>query len=193
MNTICVFAGSNTGITPAFAEAATALGKCLGNAGINVVYGGGRVGLMGVLADEALSCGVNVTGVIPQALVDREVAHEGLTELIIVDSMHTRKATMARLADAFIALPGGMGTLEELFEVLTWMQLGLHQKPCGVLNVVSYYSSLLDFLDTAVKSGFIREEHRSLLLVKEDANELLGALRQFTSPKVQKWIDESET
>ena len=161
IKSVCVFAGSNKGSSPRFAEAAKELGKTLTDRDIDVVFGGGKVGLMGVLADEALARGGAVTGVIPETLMEREVAHAGLTELIVVDSMHTRKALMASRADAFIAIPGGMGTLEELFEVLTWKQLGLHAKPCGLLNVEGYYDNLLSLLDHAVDHGLGRVAMRN--------------------------------
>src|ERR1051326_8186709 len=156
---ICVFCGSSTGDAPAFTQAARDLGTALAKRGIGVVFGVGRIGLMGVLANAALAQGGNVTGVIPQALVEKELAHTGLTQLRIVASMHGRKALMAELSDAFIALPGGYGTLEEFCEILTWSQLGLHRKPCGLLNVQGFYDSFLQQIDRAVEAGFLISKH----------------------------------
>ena len=164
MRRICVFCGSSSGTHPAYARAARALGTELAERRIDVVYGGGRVGLMGELAEAALQAGGAVIGVIPEALSVREVAHDQLTELHVVPSMHARKALMAELSDAFIALPGGMGTLEELCEVLTWAQLGIHGKPCGLLNVARYFDPLLALFDHAVREGFVRPEHRAILI-----------------------------
>lgn len=170
---VCVYAGSRPGVDSAYADAAAGLGRLLAAEGIGVVYGGGRVGLMGVMADAALAAGAEVVGVIPQALMEREVAHAGV-DLRVVGSMHERKALMAELADAFVALPGGMGTLEEVVEMATWAQLGIHGKPVGVLNVAGYYDALAAWLDTAVDRGFLRPEHRGLLRVERDAGELLA-------------------
>src|ERR671920_758599 len=170
---ICVYAGSNPGADPAYAEAAADLARVLAGRGIGVVYGGARVGLMGILADTALEAGGEVIGVMPQSLIDREVGHTGLTELRVVASMHERKAQMAELSDGFVALPGGAGTLEELIEVYTWSQLGLHRKPMGVLNVRGYYDGLEALLDHAVQEGFLREQHRAALHVAGDPEELL--------------------
>ena len=161
--------------------------------GITVVYGGGRVGLMGALADAALGRGGTVIGVIPQALAAKEVAHSGLTELRVVASMHERKATMAELSDAFVALPGGLGTLEELFEVLTWSQLGLHAKPCALLNVAGYYDPLLTFLEHATSERFVRAEHRHMLLVGESPQETIERLRTYVPPHVDKWLDRASS
>ena len=173
---ICVFCGSQSGILPAYAEAAAAFGRLLALRGIRLIYGAGNVGLMGVLADAALAAGGKVIGVIPQRLVDRELAHQGLTELRIVASMHERKALMAELSDAFVALPGGLGTYEELCEVLTWSQLGIHNKPCGCLNVQNYFSPLFTMFDHAVSAGFLRPEQRTILQTANDAGELLDKL-----------------
>jgi uncharacterized protein (TIGR00730 family) len=159
-----------------YADAARRLGVLLADRGIGLVYGAGHVGLMGILADAVLSAGGCVVGVIPQGLVDRELAHTGLTELIVVDTMHQRKALMAERSDAFIALPGGYGTLDETFEILTWAQLGLHTKPIGVLNVAGFFDGLLSWLDHAVQEGFIKTRHRDLLVVDADAERLLGCL-----------------
>ncbi len=192
LGSVCVFAGSSPGARPEYATAARALGRSLAGEGISLVYGGGSVGLMGILADEVLAGGGSVVGVIPQALFDREVGHDGLTELRIVESMHERKAQMADLADAFIALPGGMGTLEELFETLTWGQLGYHDKPCGLLNVAGYWDGMLMALDRAVLERFVAEAHRRMLLVSEEPAALLELLRSYQPPRVEKWLGREE-
>lgn len=173
---ICVFCGSSSGVNALYTEAAQAVGRLLCRRGVELVYGGGNVGLMGVLADACLAEGGRVIGVIPQALVDREVAHRGLTELRVVSSMHERKAVMAELSDAFAALPGGYGTWEELFEMLTWTQLGIQRKPCGLLNVNGYYDPLLELADQAVSEGFLREVNRELLLSDDEPERLLDRL-----------------
>ena len=175
MRRLCVFSGSSPGAHPAYAEATAALGRALADARIGVVYGGASVGLMGTVADAALAAGGEVVGVIPQSLVDREIAHPGLSELHVVQSMHERKALMAELSDGFVALPGGTGTLDELFEVYTWTQLGLHAKPLGLLDVRGYYDGLTAFLDHTVAQGFLRPEVRAGLLVAADAEALLAA------------------
>jgi uncharacterized protein (TIGR00730 family) len=180
---ICVFCGSARGDDPVHVEAARALGVTLARRGLDLVYGGGRVGLMGALADAALAAGGRVFGVIPQKLVDRESGHPGLTELFVVDSMHARKMLMAQLSDAFVALPGGFGTLEELFEVVTWSQLGYHRKPVGVLDVAGFYAPLLAFLDGATDLGFIRPEYRPILQHAADIDELLGKLATAELPR----------
>jgi len=190
---VCVYAGSNRGSNPAYAEATTALGTELAARGIGVVYGGGKVGLMGVIADTVLAAGGEAIGVMPQALIDREIGHTGLTELKVVDSMHERKALMAELADAFIALPGGIGTLEELIEVYTWSQLGIHDKACGVLNVRGYYDGLATFLDHAVSEGFLRAQHRAVLSICADPSDLLDALAAYEPPRVSKWLELDQT
>jgi uncharacterized protein (TIGR00730 family) len=190
---VCVYAGSNPGTDPAYADGARALAAELAGRGIGIVYGGGKVGLMGVTADTALAAGGDVVGVMPQALIDREIGHPGLTELKVVDSMHERKAKMAELADAFVALPGGIGTLEELIEVYTWSQLGIHDKPCGVLNVNGYYDDLARFLDGAVAAGFLRPQHREVLIVEQDPAELLARLAAFEPPRVAKWLELDQT
>ena len=193
MPRICVFAGSSPGAHPAYHEAASALGATLAAQRIGVVYGGANVGLMGALANAALSAGGEVIGIIPAALVAREIAHQGLTELRIVASMHERKAAMANLSDAFIALPGGLGTLEELFEVLTWAQLGLHRKPAGLLNVNGYFDGLLGFLDHAVTERFLKAQQRAMLVVSPTVDDLLEQLHDCHPPHVDKWIDRAET
>jgi uncharacterized protein (TIGR00730 family) len=191
---VCVFCGSSPGARPAYAEATAETARLLVDQGIGVVYGGGHVGLMGVLADTAMAAGGEVIGVIPQALVDREIGHTAITELRVVGSMHERKALMTELSDAFVALPGGAGTLEELFEVYTWAQLGLHSKPCALLDVDGYYSGLAAFLDHAVEERFLREEHRAALMVDADPARLLERLREFEPGTVKpKWIDREQT
>jgi uncharacterized protein (TIGR00730 family) len=177
LNSICVFCGSSVGKRPEYATAASAFGRLLAERGIRVVYGAGNVGLMGVLADAALAAGGNVIGVIPQMLVDRELAHRG-TDLRIVTSMHERKALMAELAEAFVALPGGLGTYEELCEVLTWGQLGIHSKPVGCLDVAGYFEPLAQMLNHAVAEGFLRLDQRKLLTVEEDAEKLISRLEE---------------
>jgi uncharacterized protein (TIGR00730 family) len=191
---ICVFCGASPGARREYAEAAAELARLLAADGIGVVFGGGGVGLMGALADAVLAEGGEITGVIPRALVEREVAHRDVADMRVVESMHERKALMAELADAFVALPGGIGTLEELFEVYTWAQLGLHAKPCALLNVHGYYDGVAAFLDHAVEERFLRVETRDLLMVETNTGTLLDRLRSF-EPKasVPKWIDREET
>jgi uncharacterized protein (TIGR00730 family) len=189
MRRVCVYAGSNPGSHPAYAEAARAMATTLTGRGIGLVYGGGRVGLMGVLADTVLEAGGEAIGVMPQALIDREIGHRGLTELRVVDSMHERKAQMADLSDAFVAVPGGIGTLEELIEVYTWSQLGIHHKPCGVLNVRGYYDHLAAFLDLAVAEGFLRPQHRAVLSVASEPAALLDQMAAYEPPTVGKWTE----
>ena len=193
MNSICVFCGSSSGEDPAYAEAARFLGDILARRGITLVYGGGNVGLMGVMADAALEAGGEVIGVIPEALVEREIAHEKLTKLHVVGSMHERKALMSELSDGFVALPGGNGTLEEFFEVLTWAQLGEHRKPCGLLNVARYYDPLLTVLDHMVDRGFLAEKHRSIVQVESTPKDMLDAFSSYTPPDTVKWINKFET
>lgn len=176
LNRICVYCGSRNGSRPAYVQAARDLGAALARRGIGLVFGGGRVGLMGVLADSVLAGGGSVTGVIPRALVSREIAHLDLKDLRIVNSMHERKALMAELADAFIALPGGVGTFEEILEILTWSQLRLHAKPCGLLNVENFYDPLLKFLDHAIAEEFIPAGQREALVVQSDVEKLLDLL-----------------
>lgn len=192
MNRICVYCGSNVGDDPAYVAAARDLGERLADQGIGVVYGGASVGLMGALADAALDAGGEVVGVIPETLEAREVAHQGV-DLRVVDSMHDRKEQFVELSDGFIALPGGLGTLEELFEILTWAQLGIHGKPCGLLDVAGYYEGVVTFLDHAVEEGFVRPEHRELLTVADDPETLLAAFERYEPPSVAKWIDRTES
>jgi uncharacterized protein (TIGR00730 family) len=190
---VCVYAGSNPGSDPAYAEAAAAFAATMAERGIGLVYGGGKVGLMGVLADTMLARGGEAIGVMPQSLIDREIGHPGLTELKVVDSMHERKALMAELSDAFVAVPGGIGTLEELIEVYTWSQLGIHDKACGVLNVKGYYDHLAALLDHAVAEGFLRPQHRAVLSVASEPVELLDRLAAYEAPTVGKWLELDET
>ena len=189
----CVFCGANIGNRPSYARAAASLAVHLVAQKISIVYGGGKVGLMGALADAALEQGGEVIGVIPRVLVEKEVAHQGLTELRIVESMHERKALMAQLADAFVALPGGYGTFEEFCEILTWTQLGLQRKPCGILNVDGYYDPLLTLFDHAVQENFLRLEHRRLVLADSSAESLVGRMLQYEVPQVEKWIKEAQS
>jgi len=191
MKRICVFAGSSAGSQEEYGAAARGLGQALVGRQIGLVYGGARVGLMGALADAVLTAGGHVTGVIPEALVAREVAHAGLSDLRVVASMHERKAMMADLADGFIALPGGWGTLEEFFEVLTWGQLGLHQKPCGLLNVRGYFDGLLAFIDHSISERFVRPENRSMVLVADAPGALLDRFAGYVPQAVEKWIDRA--
>jgi uncharacterized protein (TIGR00730 family) len=183
MQRICVFCGSNAGRRPAYAEAAADLGRLLARRGLELVYGGGRVGLMGVVADAALAAGGKVIGVIPDTLVERELGHTGLDDLRVVGSMHERKALMAELADGFIALPGGVGTLDELFEIWTWAQIGLHAKPLGFLDVEGYYAELHVFLDHMQAEGFVKPRHRAMVAVTKDAGELLDRFAEYAPPE----------
>jgi uncharacterized protein (TIGR00730 family) len=189
MRRICVFCGSSSGSRPEYRAVAEELGAELVRRKIGLVYGGGNVGLMGVLADSVLNAGGEAVGVIPQNLMAREVSHKGLTKLHVVRSMHERKALMADLADAFIALPGGFGTLEEFCEIVTWSQLGLHAKPCGLLNVEGYYSPLLAMFDHAVQEHFLKPENRALVLARDSVAELLQGLGEWRPVSVEKWLD----
>lgn len=193
MKSLCVFCGSRHGSDPSYSEAARDLGRTLAEASITLVYGGGHVGLMGVVADASLEADGEAIGVMPKALVEREIAHTGLTKLHVVGSMHERKALMAELSDGFIALPGGSGTLEEFFEVLTWAQLGEHHKPCGLLNVAGYYDLLLAVFDQMVEKGFLAEKHRELVVVETEPAAMLESFARYEPPAVPKWIGPSET
>jgi len=190
---ICIFCGSSTGVRSEYADAAKAMGQALLRRRIGLVYGGGCVGLMGTVADAVMGGGGEVIGVIPEALVTRELAHGDITQLIIVHSMHDRKAKMAELADAFIALPGGYGTFEEFCEILTWAQLGLHRKPCGILNVNNYYEPLLRLFDNAVAEGFLRPGNRRLVIEETDPSRLLDMLETHIPPQTEKWIRGDES
>lgn len=189
---ICVFCGSSEGYRPQYRDVATALGRAIAARDAALVYGGSKVGLMGAVADAVLKAGGSVIGVIPQALVDKEIAHPGLTELHVVGSMHERKAMMADLSTGFVALPGGIGTLEELFEIWTWAQLGYHGKPVGLLDVEGFYAKLLDFLDHQSAEGFVRAEHRNLVIVEEDPTRLLERYAHYQPQHVTKWIKSAE-
>ena len=188
---LCVFCGSNAGQDPVYLQMAQSLGEIMAGQGIDLVYGGASVGLMGAVADAALAKGGRVIGVMPQALVDKEIAHRGLSDLR-VGSMHERKALMAELADGFIALPGGLGTFEELFEVWTWAQLGYHRKACALLNAGGFYDKLTDFLDDVVERGFVKPIHRAMLIVENEPAALIEAVRAYEAPKVDKWIRAGE-
>jgi len=190
---ICVFCGSSNGRRPAFAREARQFGEALAGKGLGLVYGGGSIGLMGVVADATLAGGSPVIGVIPRALARREIAHHGLTRLEVVPSMHARKARMARLSDAFVALPGGIGTLEELFEVLTWGYLGIHAKPIGLLDVGRYWQPLVRLLDHAVDEGFLRPAHRKLVLIDRSPARLLARLERYQAPAATRWIADEDT
>ncbi len=191
LRSICVFCGASTGNDPVYREAAEALGRYLAEQGIRLIYGGGAVGLMGQVADAALAAGGEVIGIIPQSLKDAEVGHPGLTRLEVVDGMHARKARMAELADAFIALPGGLGTLEELFEVWTWGQLGYHSKPMGLLDVAGFYDPLAGFLDHLVSQGFVREGHRAMLQRSEAPAQLIDALAAWRPNGAPRWAERN--
>lgn len=194
MKSICVYCGSNPGKLPAYQAAAITLGQALAAQDITLIYGGANVGIMGLLANTVLENGGSVIGVMPQALVDKEVAHHGLTELRVVQSMHERKAMMVELAEGFIALPGGLGTLEEIFETLTWAQLGFHQKPCALLNIENYYDHLAAFLSHAVAQRFIKDDYQNILLMDDCPKTLLSRMLNYTpSAPSHKWIDADET
>jgi uncharacterized protein (TIGR00730 family) len=192
MSRICVFCGSSSGNNPAYSHAAEQLGRSLAEKKIELVYGGARVGLMGLLADTVLRNGGRVIGVIPRALVEKEIAHTGLTDLHVVDSMHARKSKMADLADGFIAMPGGFGTLEEFCEVVTWSQLGLHRKNCGILNVEGYYDGLLSLFDHAVAEGFLKPSNRQLVLSDSDPALLIDSVLSAAPASKPKWITKTE-
>src|ERR1039457_3160410 len=189
MKRICIFCGSSRGIRPEYLAAAEEMGRELVRRNIGLVYGGGNVGLMGIIADAVLRAGGEAVGVIPENLMAREVGHTGLTKLDVVCSMHERKAQMADLSDAFVALPGGFGTLEEFCEVVTWTQLGLHAKPCGILNVLGFYSPLLAMFDHAVVERFLKPENRGLVLAGETPADLLQALEKWSPARLEKWLD----
>lgn len=193
MRAVCVFCGSSPGKLPIYGATAIELGRELVARDLTLVYGGGNVGLMGILADAVLAAGGRAIGIIPRSLLDREVGHRGLSELHVVRSMHERKALMAEQADAFLALPGGFGTFEELCEVITWTQLGIHEKPCGLLNVAGYYDPLIALFDRAVDERFVRPEHRALVRVASTPTALLAELETARIPPLPKWIDRSET
>ena len=193
MKRVCVFCGSSNGARFVYADAARLLGRALLRRKIGLVYGGGCVGLMGAIADVVMEGGGEVIGVIPEALVERELAHRTVSELMIVPSMHERKAKMADLSDAFIAMPGGFGTFEEFCEIITWAQLGLHRKPCAILNVEGYYDPLLELFDRAVVEGFVHPENRRLVIQETDSDRLLDSLVNYTPPRTEKWIDRDDS
>jgi hypothetical protein len=193
MKSICVLCGSSLGAKPAYVTAAKRTGQALLERGLSLIYGGGKVGLMGALADVVLELGGEVIGVMPKALADKEIAHQGLTQLHVVGSMHERKALMADLADGFIALPGGFGTFEEFCEILTWAQLGYHRKPCGLLNVENFYDPLLNLFNHSAAEGFIRAEHRSMVLVERNPARLLRLFENYEPPTLPKWVERDET
>jgi uncharacterized protein (TIGR00730 family) len=186
MNRICVFCGTNPGSRPEYGKAARELGRVLADQGIELVYGGASVGIMGELADSVQEHGGHVTGIIPQQLMEKEAAHTGIRNLIVVASMHQRKSQMADMSDGFIALPGGIGTLEGFFEILTWAQLGIHAKPSGILNIEGYFDGLTGFLDHAVREGFLTQAHRNAIIVERDPERLLERLRAYTAPEGEK-------
>jgi uncharacterized protein (TIGR00730 family) len=193
MKRICVFCGSSTGTLPIYRETALTVGRLLAERGIAVVYGGGHVGLMGAVADGALEAGGKVTGIIPRSLMERELGHDGLTDLHVVGTMHERKAMMAEMSDAFIALPGGFGTYEEFFEVVTWSQLGVHRKPCGLLNLNGFYDALLALCDHATSQGFIRTVDRSLVIADADPKRLIETITSTVVPESTKWLSSRQT
>jgi uncharacterized protein (TIGR00730 family) len=192
LKSICVYCGSNVGARPDFAAAATAVAELLVSHQIRIVYGGGRVGLMGIVADAAIAAGGEVIGIIPRSLDRREIAHRGVTELHVVESMHDRKALMNKLSDGFIALPGGYGTFEELCEMLTWAQLGIHGKPVGLLDVAGYYVPFITMLDHAVAERFLHPDHRALLLNDNDPAALIERMKRFEPPTTPKWLEPGE-
>jgi uncharacterized protein (TIGR00730 family) len=190
---ICVFTGSSRGARSEYADAARELGRLLVDRNYGLVYGGGNIGLMSIIADAVLEERGEVIGVIPESLVDKELAHRGLSQLRTVNSMHERKAVMAEMSDGFIGLPGGIGTMEEFFEVMSWAQLGLHDKPCGLLNAGGYYEPIIRFLDRAVEEGFLKPKHRSLLIVEEEAEKLLDRFEEFIAARTTKRFERSRT
>lgn len=192
IKSIAVFCGSSPGVSPLYQQAATALGQTLARQDIRLVYGGAKVGLMGVVADAALQAGGRVTGVLPHFLAGKEIAHAGLTELMLVESMHERKLKMAELSDASVSLPGGFGTMEEFFEVLTWAQLGLHGKPVGLLNINSFYEPLYALFERMQQEGFLKPENRQLVLMADTAEELLHRFERYEAPAVPKWLRRGE-
>ncbi len=193
MKNVCVYCGSSPGLLPDYCESGRELGHEMAARGLGLVYGGASIGVMGAVADGVLERGGKVTGVIPHSLATREVSHSGLDELIVVASMHERKAKMAELSDGFIALPGGWGTFEEIFEMLTWAQLGFHEKPCGLLNVASYYDRLFAFLENAIEQKFVKEEYRPMIMMDDAPGALLNRFDTYRAPKVKKWIGPEET
>lgn len=192
MKSVCIFCGSNPGNDEVYGTGARAMGAEVARRGLTLVYGGGAVGLMGVVANAALAAGGKVHGIIPRALREKEVGHNGLTELEIVDTMHTRKARMAELADGFIAMPGGIGTFEEIFEIWTWGQLGIHSKPLGFLNIAGFYDPLAGFLDGTVDAGFLKQSHRAMAMTDTEPATLLDRMEQYVPPVTVKWVEKEE-
>jgi uncharacterized protein (TIGR00730 family) len=193
MRSICIFCGSSPGHDPAYAQGAVAMGQAIARRGLKLIYGGGAVGLMGVVADAALAAGGKVHGIIPAALDAKEIGHKGLTTLEVVDSMHTRKARMAELADGFIAMPGGIGTFEEIFEIWTWGQLGIHAKPLGFLNIAGFYDQLHGFLDHATAEGFMKTGHRAMAAISHEPDALLDALAAWQPVVQAKWMTAAQS
>jgi uncharacterized protein (TIGR00730 family) len=193
MKKVCVYCGSSPGKQPIFREAARSLGYELADRGLGLVYGGASLGVMGAVADAVLERGGEAIGVIPHALATKEVSHSGLNDLFVVESMHERKAKMAELSDGFIALPGGWGTIEEIFEMLTWAQLGFHEKPCGLLNVAAYFDPLFTFLENAIDQQFVKEEFRPMMMMDDRSESLLDRFEAYRAPRVKKWIGPEET
>lgn len=189
---ICVFLGSQPGRSPIYREAAEQFGTLLAQRGIGLVYGGGTVGLMGVIADAASAAGGEVIGIIPEALRAREHDHQGITELHVVQTMHERKALMAKLADGFVTLPGGIGTFEEMFEAWCWAQLGYHQKPCGLLDVGGFYSRMSDFIDQVVEEGFLQPHHRAMLLIEKEPEAMLDRMAHYLAPQTEHWLGDKD-
>ncbi len=192
MKTLCVFCGSATGADPAYAQAGRDLAAAMAASELGLVYGGAKTGLMGLVADRMLALGAPVVGVMPEGLIRWEVAHPGLDEFVCVDTMHERKQAMSERADGFVALPGGIGTLEEIFEVLSWAQLGVHRKPCAILNVAGFYDDLLRFLDQAVEQGMVKPSARQMLIVSDDPRVLLQRMRDYQSPVTHQWIGSKQ-
>ena len=192
MKQICVYCGSNMGAREIYRDAARALGNEMARRGIGLVYGGSNIGLMGIVADAVLDAGGSVVGVMPEHLAAKEIAHAHLTELRVVKTMHERKALMADLADGFVALPGGFGTYDEFCEVVTWAQLGLHQKPCAMLNVAGYYDAMIAMFDHATQEGFVRDTHRAMLILSSDTSDLLDQMQNYHAPIVSKWISRED-
>jgi uncharacterized protein (TIGR00730 family) len=188
MNRLCTYCGASAGRRPEYLTAAASLGETLAQRNIGLVYGGGNTGMMGAVARAAADSGGETIGIIPHDLLKKETPYEGLSELLVVDSMHERKAMMAKLSDGFAALPGGLGTLEELFEVWTWAQLGFQRKPCALMNVEGYFDPLIAFLDRAVSEGFVKPDHRAMLIVEENADDLIDALVAYAPPEVPTWL-----
>jgi len=193
LTSLCIYCGSGSGRIDAYAAAARALAQAMVERGVRLVYGGASVGIMGTVADEVLRLGGKVVGVIPEAMMRKELAHAGLTELHVTPTMHARKTLMAELADGFVALPGGIGTMEEIFEIWTWGQLGFHRKPCGLLNAAGYYDSLIAFLDHATREQFVRPDQRRMLVVESEPSALLDRLMTYNPPELPKWMGPGET